>query len=128
MVTTKRNASQISYKNQGQNDNSSRATKIGPNTRFDTCQERLSPFGGILGLIKFLDVFGFQAIFGKLYLPPSRDPYLGHYRMVLAIVMLLFIGFSRLWHFLYVQLDPMLCSVLGVERLPHVTTFWRYLF
>ena len=112
MVRTKRNASQISHENQDQNENPSRANRIGPDTRFDTCQERLSPFGGILGLIKFLDLFGFQTIFDGLYLPPSRNPSLGHYKMVLAIVMLLFIGFSRLWHFLYVQLDPMLCSVL----------------
>ena len=47
--------------------------------------------------------------------------------MVLCILMLLFIGFSRLWHFLYVQLDPMLCAAFGVDKLPHATTLWRYL-
>jgi hypothetical protein len=73
-----------------------------------------------------LDLFRFEDIFEKLYLPPSRKPKQGHYKMMLAILMLLFIGFNRLWHFLYVQLDPMLCSILGVEKLPHATTYWRY--
>ena len=46
--------------------------------------------------------------------------------MVLGILMLLIIGFTRLWHFLYVRLDPMLCAMIGVDKLPHATTFWRY--
>jgi hypothetical protein len=69
----------------------------------------------------------FFCCFEKLYLPPSRKPALGHYKMVIGILMLLFIGFSRIWHFLYIQLDPMLCSILAVDKLLHSTTFWRYL-
>lgn len=72
-------------------------------------------------------MFHFEEIFEKFYLAPSRKPALGHYKMVLCILMLLFIGFSRLWHFLYVQLDPMLCAAFGVDKLPHATTLWRYL-
>jgi hypothetical protein len=127
LVNIAKNGIDVTPENQGSGENPQRARKIGPNTRFDTCQERLSPFGGVLGLIKFLDLFRFEKIFEKLYLPPSRTPVLGHYQMVLAILTLLFIGFSRLWHFLYVQLDPMLCGIFGVEKLPHVSTFWRYL-
>ena len=127
MVNIAENKIDVTPENQGSGENPPRARKIGPNTRYETCPERLSPFGGVLGLIKFLDLFRFEAIFEKLYLPPSRKPVLGHYKMVLGILMLLFIGFSRLWHFLYVQLDPMLCATLGVDKLPHVTTFWRYL-
>jgi hypothetical protein len=127
LVNIAENGSCVTLENQGSEEKPARARKIGPDTRFDTCQERLSPFGGVLGLVKFLDLFEFEAIFEKLYLPPTRKPLLGHYKMVLAIIMLLFIGFSRLWHFLYVQLDPMLCATLGVDKLPHATTFWRYL-
>ena len=116
----------VTPENQGSDEKRPRARKIGPDTKFDTCQERLSPFGGLLGLVKFLDLFCFEEIFEKLYLPPSRKPKQGHYKTMLAIFMLLFIGFSRLWHFLYVQLDPMLCSIFGVEKLPHATTYWRY--
>lgn len=127
MVTIAENETDVTLENTGSGESSPRARKIGPNTRYDTCSERLSPFGGVLGLIKFLDLVCFEAIFEKLYLPPTRKPALGHYKMVLGILMLLFIGFSRLWHFLYVQLDPMLCATFGVAKLPHATTFWRYL-
>lgn len=126
MVKVSENGSHVTPENQGSDEKRPRARKIGPDTKFDTCTERLSPFGGLLGLVKFLDLFRFEEIFEKLYLPPSRTPKQGHYKTMLAIVMLLFIGFSRLWHFLYVQLDPMLCSILGVEKLPHATTYWRY--
>jgi hypothetical protein len=127
LVTIAENENDVTLENIGSGENPPRARKIGPNTRYETCSERLSPFGGILGLIKFLDLFRFEDIFDKLYLAPARRPVLGHYKMVFGILMLLFIGFSRLWHFLYVQLDPMLCATLGVDKLPHVTTFWRYL-
>jgi hypothetical protein len=127
LVTIAKKESDVTPKNQGSDETLPRAGKIGPNTRYDTCSERLTPFGGLLGLIKFLDLFHFEAIFEKLYLAPARKPALGHYKMVLGILMLLFIGFSRIWHFLYIQLDPMLCSILAVDKLPHATTFWRYL-
>jgi len=126
LVKIAENDSHVTPENQGSDKKRHRPSKIGPDTKFDICQERLSPFGGLLGLIKFLDLFRFEEIFEKLYLPPSRKPKQGHFKMMLAIVMLLFIGFSRVWHFLYVQLDPMLCSILGVEKLPHATTYWRY--
>ena len=126
MVKIAENGSHVTPENQGSDEKRPRARKIGPDTKFDTCTERLSPFGGLLGLVKFLDLFRFEEIFEKLYLPPSRTPKQGHYKTMLAILMLLFIGFSRLWHFLYVQLDPMLCSIFGVEKLPHATTYWRY--
>lgn len=43
-----------------------------------------------------------------------------------GILVLLFIGFTRLWHFQYIRTDPLVCALLGVPRLPHVTTYWRY--
>ena len=88
MVKSKKKSKQNVPKKQGPEADQSKAIKIGPNTNFDTCQERLSPFGGILALLKFLDLFRFQEIFENFYLPPSRKPKLGHYKMVLSILML----------------------------------------
>ena len=112
--------------NQGENECVSKASKIGPSTPFEECRERLSPFGGLLGLEKFMDLVGFKEIFNGLYCSPARNPKLGHYPMVYGILVLLFIGFNRIWHFVYIQWDPMLCGILKVARLPYVTTFWRY--
>ena len=100
--------------------------KINASTIYETCTEQLSPFGGLLPLIKFIDLVGFREIFHFAYRPPSRDPKLGHYLMMVGILMLLFIGFNRIWHFVYVRLDAMLCGFFKLNRLPAATTFWRY--
>jgi hypothetical protein len=47
-------------------------------------------------LIKFLDLIDFKQIFNFGYIPPTRKPKLGDYRMVVGLLMLLFIGFNRL--------------------------------
>ena len=102
------------------------ARNINASTRYETCTEQLSPFGGLLALIKFLDLVNFKEIFHSGYQPPSREPKLGHHLMMVGILMLLFIGFNRIWHFVYIRLDAMLCGFFRVTRLPAATTFWRY--
>jgi hypothetical protein len=103
-----------------------RARRITASTPYGTCTERLSPFGGLLGFIKFLDLLGVEEVFNGVYKGPSREPKLGHYRMVVGILMLLFIGFNRLWHFVYIRLDAMVCGFFHLTRLPAASTFWRY--
>ncbi len=103
------------------------STKINASTPFETCTEQLSSFGGLLGLVKFLELVNFKEIFDSTYKSPSREPKLGHYHMVFGILTLLFIGFNRIWHFVYIQLDAMICSIFGVAKLPVASTFWRYL-
>lgn len=105
----------------------SRALRIGPNTPHGVCSERLTAFGGLLALVKFLDLVNFKEVFKKLYVRPKRKTQLGSCRMVLGLLMLLFIGFQRIGHFKYVREDSMLCGILKVPLLPVVSTFWRYL-
>jgi len=106
--------------------NGSEPRKIKASTVYGTCTERLSPFGGLLALIKFLDLIRFEEIFNHAYKAPRREPKLGHYRMLVGILMLLFIGFNRLWHFTYIALDAMVCGFFHLSRLPVASTFWRY--
>jgi hypothetical protein len=103
-----------------------RARKINASTGFETCAEQISAFGGLLGLIKFLDLVKLEEIFERHYIKPRREVKLGHYRMVVGILMLLFIGFNRLWHFTYIRLDAMVCGFFQLTRLPVASTFWRY--
>jgi hypothetical protein len=91
-------------------EQSSRPSRITASTRYGTCTERLSLFGGFLGLIKFMDLLGFEEVFDHVYRRPGRDSKLGRCRMVLGILMLLFIGFNRLWHFVYIRLDARVCG------------------
>lgn len=105
----------------------SRPVRITAETPYGECSERLTAFGGLLALVKFLDLLQFEAAFGQHYVRPNRAPKLGDYRMVLGVLLLLFIGFQRLGQFAYIRADAMVCGVLRVAVLPAVSTFWRYL-
>ena len=126
MVKQRKKNSRKNHISKAFNKNRVKARKINASTEYDTCTERLSPFGGLLALIKFLDLVNFSEIFNSTYTAPHREPKLGHYSMVVGILMLLFMGFNRIWHFVYIRLDAMLCGFFRVERLPVASTFWRY--
>lgn len=127
MVRQQKNDSTKSPNSKGSAHQAVRANKINASTHYETCTEQLSPFGGLLGLIKFLDLVNFQEIFQKTYIEPSRKPKLGNYRMIMGILMLLFIGFNRLWHFSYIRLDALVCGFFRLSILPAASTFWRYM-
>ena len=116
-----------SVNSKGSEEKEPRARKINASTVFETCTEQISPFGGVLGLIKFLDLIKFQEVFSHLYIAPRRRVKLGDDGMVIGILMLLFIGFNRLWHFTYIRLDAIICGFFQLTRLPVASTFWRYL-
>ena len=126
MVKERKKRSRKNRNRKGFYEKRARARKISAFTAYETCSEQLSPFGGLLALIKFIDLVGFKEIFQFAYRPPSRRPKLGHYRMMVGILMLLFIGFNRIWHFVYVRLDAMLCGFFKLSQLPAASTFWRY--
>ena len=126
MVKRRKNNTKKKRNGKGFNENGAKARKINASTVFETCTEQLSPFGGLLPLIKFLDLVRFKETFDSTYLAPRRDPKLGHHLMVVGILMLLFIGFNRLWHFTYIRLDAMLCGFFRLTKLPVASTFWRY--
>ena len=126
MVKRRKNNTKKKRNGKGFKENGTKARKIDASTVYETCTEQLSPFGGLLPLIKFLDLVGFKEIFDSTYSAPERQPKLGHHLMVVGILMLLFIGFNRLWHFTYIRLDAMLCGFFRLTKLPVATTFWRY--
>ena len=126
MVKQRKKSNKKRRNGKGFKANGAKARKINASTEFETCTEQLSPFGGLLALIKFLDLVRFKEIFDCTYLAPRREPKLGHHLMVVGILMLLFIGFNRLWHFTYIRLDAMLCGFFRLTKLPVASTFWRY--
>jgi len=126
MVKQQKKSNKKKRNGKGFKENGAKARKINASTVYETCTEQLSPFGGLLPLIKFLDLLRFKEIFNSTYLAPRREPKLGHHLMVVGILMLLFIGFNRLWHFTYIRLDAMLCGFFQLTKLPVASTFWRY--
>ena len=129
MVTRKntRNAGRKQGGEQHTHDGSTRRVRITADTPYGECSERLTAFGGLLALVKFVDLIRFEEAFAQHYVPPARAAKLGGYRVVLGLLMLLFIGFQRLGQFAYVRTDAMVCGILRVSVLPAVSTFWRYL-
>jgi hypothetical protein len=126
MVKSKKSDFRKNRNTKGRRANSGRPKKIKASTAYDTCSEQLSPFGGLLALIKFLDLVDFKQMFDFIYRAPTRQPKLGHYSMMVGLLMLLFIGFNRIWHFTYLRLDAMLCGFFNLSQLPAASTFWRY--
>lgn len=106
---------------------STHSVRINADTQYGECTERLTAFGGLLALVKFIDLIGFERTFSEQYINPDRKPKLGNFRMIFGMLMLLFIGFQRLGHFMYVKTDAMVCGILRIAVLPAVSTFWRYL-
>ena len=123
MVKTRKKNNRKNRKSKGFDANGAKARKINTSTVYETCSEQLGPFGGLLALIKFFDLVNFKEIFDSAYQKPSREPKLGDHLMMVGILMLLFIGFNRIWHFAYIRLDAMLCGFFRVTRLPAATTF-----
>lgn len=101
--------------------------RIGANTKYDVCSERLTAFGGLLALVKFLDLIKFKDVFRDIYVSPSRKTRLGCYHMILGLLIMLFVGFQRIGHMKYLREDSMITGILKVTCLPAVSTFWRYL-
>ena len=111
----------------GSKQEQKRRTVLTPDTPYGECSERLTAFGGLLALVKLVDLIGCVQIFEEHFARPERAAKLGHYRMVLGLLLLLFVGFQRLGHFVHVRTEAMICGTLRVSCLPAVSTFWRYL-
>lgn len=126
MVKKRKNNNRKKPVGKGIHKKQDRPRKINASTQYGTCSEQISPFGGLLALIKFIDLIGFRQIFEDTYKKPVRKPKLGHYSMVVGILMLLFIGFNRIWHFTYLKLDALMCGYFKLKSLPVASTFWRY--
>ena len=115
MVKQRKKNNRKRRNSKGFNANGAGARKINASTHYETCTEQLSPFGGLLALIKFFDLVHFEELFNSTYQKPSRDPKMGHHAMMAGILMLLFIGFNRIWHFFYVRLDAMMRLAASVR-------------
>jgi hypothetical protein len=126
MVKYRRSNSRKNRNKKATRTNRVKAGRINASTPFETCSEQLSPFGGLLALIKFLDLINFRQIFDFAYIAPTRKPKLGHCSMMIGLLMLLFIGFDRIWHFTYVRMDAIICGFFRLSCLPVASTFWRY--
>jgi len=61
----------------GKGPEKERLLRITAETPYGECRERLTAFGGLLALVKFLALIGFEEAFKAYYVHPRREPKLG---------------------------------------------------
>lgn len=127
MVTNRKQNSSKSRSKQAQNDVHSHPNKIGASTPFDFSGKNLTPYGGLLPVATMLEKLEFQPLVEQT-LTISRIPRVMHaYQFVLAMILAIYIGFSRLNHMRFITSDPILTGILKINHLPPQSTFWRFL-
>jgi hypothetical protein len=101
--------------------------KIGASTPYDFEAKNLTAYGGLLPVATMLEKLGFQQLVEETLTVKRKTRVLAMSQFVLAIVLTIYVGFSRLNHLRFLQREPMLIGILKVLRLPPQCTFWRFL-
>jgi Transposase DDE domain group 1 len=101
--------------------------KIGASTPYDFEAKNLTAYGGLLPVATMLEKLGFRQLVEETLTVKRKTRVLAMSQFVLAIVLTIYVGFSRLNHLRFLQREPMLIGILKVLRLPPQCTFWRFL-
>jgi len=101
--------------------------RIGAATPYDFKGSHLTPYGGLLPAATMLENLGFQELVERHVTIKRMTTSMPGFRFVMAMILALYVGWSRLNHFQFLQQEPMLTGILGVEQLPVQSTFWRFL-
>src|SRR5215467_2520259 len=112
--------------NQGVRDVIPEPNKINAFTPYDFNGKNLTPYGGLLPVITMLEKLGFQSLVEQTVTSKRIPRAMDLYRFLLAIVLALYIGFSRLNQLRFMARDPILTGILKVTKLPVQSTFWRF--
>jgi len=101
--------------------------RIGASTPYDFEAKNLTAYGGLLPVATMLEKLGFQQVVEETVTVKRITRAMPIYQFVLAIVLAIYVGFSRLHHLRFLTREPMLTGILKVLRLPPQCTFWRFL-
>jgi hypothetical protein len=101
--------------------------KIGASTPYDFSARNLTAYGGLLPVATMLEKLGFEQLVMETLTINRVTRAMPVYRFVLAMVLALYVGFSRLNHLRFLEREPMLTGILKIVRLPPQCTFWRFL-
>ncbi len=105
------------------------ANKINAATKYSFSGKNLTAYGGLLPVAAMLEKLEFQQLVGESVnlelkrMPRAMEPS----GFLLGMILAVYVGFSRLNHFQYLEREPMLLGILRVARLPAQSTFWRFL-
>lgn len=127
MVNNNREHSGKRVTEQGPETASSEPLKIGASTPYDFRGRNLTAYGGLLPVATMLEKLGFQQLVEETLTIKRCTRAMPVYQFVLAMVLALYVGFSRLHHLRFLEREPLLTGILRVLRLPRQSTFWRFL-
>jgi Transposase DDE domain group 1 len=101
--------------------------KIGASTPYDFEGSSMTAYGGLLPVVTMLEKLQFQQLIEEHVTIRRVTSSMPGFRFVLAMILGLYVGFSRLNHLQFLQREPMLTGILEVDTLPVQSTFWRFL-
>lgn len=127
MVTNRSKRSGKAPVKQGSEAVTAEPNKINASTLFDFSGKNLTPYGGLLPVATMLEKLGFQALMEETLTVKRITKVMGSYQFVLAMVLGIYIGFSRLNQLRFIARDPMLTGILKIAQLPPQSTLWRFL-
>jgi hypothetical protein len=127
MVISTRQHSEKAAAQQGAEAAIPEPTKIGACTPYAFHSKNLTAYGGLLPVATMLEKLEFQQVVEETLTVKRATRSMTMYQFVLAMVLALYVGFSRLNHLRFLAREPMLVGILKVLRLPPQCTFWRFL-
>ena len=89
--------------------------------------EKLTSYGGLELIRQFLRSSGFLARLKEVFAVREFDTDYGSYRMALALIGMLIVGGSRLYHLRLLAHDPLILRFAQLTRLPDIRTTSRWL-
>ena len=126
MKNRKQNSAKKPVK-QGADAKQPEPNKISASTPYDFKGKNLTAYGGLLPVSTMLEKLGMQALLEEL-ITASRIPRaMPIAKFVMAIVLSIYLGFSRLSHIRFIAKDPLLTAILQVAKVPPQSTMWRFL-
>src|SRR6202451_4483395 len=118
MVINKTEHSDKGSVKQGAGEGIGEPNKIGASTPYDFEGKNLTAYGGLLPVATMLEKLGFQQLVEETLTVKRVTRAMPMYEFVLAMVLALYVGFSRLNYLRFLAREPMLMGILKVLELP----------
>lgn len=112
---------------QGSGSDAAGPTRITGSTPYEFGAGGLTPYGGLLPVIRLLERLEFRRLIEERLTVRREPSSMGVFEFVLAMVIALYIGFDRLTHLSFLAKDTVITGILGIAQLPVQSTFWRFL-
>src|SRR5207302_1605929 len=100
--------------------------KIGAATPYDFQGSNMTAYGGLLPVVTMLEKLQFRELIEQHVTIKRLTTAMPGFRFVLAMILALYVGFSRLNHLQFLGRQPRLSRILEVGELPVQSTLWRF--